>query len=749
MATPMLPGLGGGTGGAQIQPGQLANAGTAPMSSQNVAASQASGSVAVTPGNLATPTMVKSVNPTADNTVQQVGPTATTQAPPVPAPAAVPQNNNVPGTSMPVSSTSPIQTPQNLPQPQVSQPPALQMGQNGALPPGLNPFAPQSQNYSQYGFPGNPNNTSLSAFDAFNAQQPNVNGGTGPTGSTSVDTLKQNLAQATGTNGTQGATADKYNQAFNANKNKAAPTSQGDATQTIQGATGANSGAANAVVSSYATSLAPIMAQFSQILSNINNPTITGQTLQSQYDQLASQNNLPAMKTEMVNMQNIMNGTIEDVRNEVTKSGGFASESQVQGIAAARNKTMLLQYNALANNYQAAMGNVQNMMQYAASDRSAQLQAEQLQASVTSSMANVQTQMMQMAMTMNQQAREAIEFTVGQTGYTGLAQSAQGDKQILNSYENLLGLAPGALSDPTALAGMDTYKNQQLQINNYRAAIAAYSAGYGGYAPGNTPSSTPPPGYSAPGQVGVTPTDPTTLTRPSSVANGVPLTMSAAQMEQYMSVQKSAAIDPGTHNIVAPGVGYYLQQSDGSYVLKSALPSPVAQQYNDIRQTIDNTQPASLSPTVTRKWSLVTNSGIKSFQGLGTYQVISQIAPYLANIRAASENPSSVSDLELLDSYVRASKGGTGQITDTQVDTILKGSNIADNWQQLQNKLTTGGVLSPQQRQDIQTLAQNVYAENQSDYQKIYIQAIQNLQNQGVPVQFWGQMPDLSSLMTQ
>lgn len=697
-------------------------------------------------------------------------------------------------------------------------------------------------------------------------------GGYVATQGATLDQLKQQLVQASGqltqmqiAQETPASIANKYNQAFNSVKDKTSPSSQGEASQTIQGATGVNSGPANPVVSSYGSSLTGIMGQFQQILSNISNPSLAATSLQTQYDQLSQQYNLPAMKTEMVNMQNIMNGTIDDVRNEVTKAGGFATESQVQGIAAARNRTMLLQYNALSNNYTAAETNVSNMMQFAASDRSAQLQAEQLQESVISSMASVQNQMTQMAMTMQNNARSAAQFNVSQMGYQALAQSIGNDPQMQSSYENLLGLAPGTLSNPQSLAAMDTYKNQQLQLNNYKAAIAAYNAGYSspsplgtssggstgqygtatstvsqmtGYDPnialsqvdlstltqamiqneGSSPAgvsnnpgnikfaglpgqtnsgvqasdggtfasyatpaagqaaitsniqnaiktnpnqtlgafvdrytNTAPQNNSPQGQIGITPIDPTTLVRPSFVDNGVPLTMSAQQMEQYMSVQKSAAVDPGTNNIVAPGVGYYLHQSDGSYVLNSALPSPIDQQYNEIKQTIANTPAQSLSPTVTRKWSLTANAGISSFKNTGTYQVISNAAPYLANIRAAADNPGdkSVSDLELLDSYIRLSKGGVGQITGDQVDILLKGSSLADSASVLEQKLQQGGSLSPSQRSALIGLASNVYKENASDYEKIYVQAIQNLKSQGVPTQFWGNLPDFTSLMTQ
>lgn len=504
------------------------------------------------------------------------------------------------------------------------------------------------------------------------------------------------------------------------------------------------------VFGSMASMMEPIMNSLTQVLNNINNPALTGASLQQEYNDLATQYNLPALQSQMLNMQNIMNGTEQDIRDEITSTGGTVTDSQVLGMTAARNKVILKQYNSLSTQYQAAYQNVQNMMQYASQDQQTSLQRQQMTASITSSMASIQTQMLQMGMTMQNNARSAAENAVTNMGYTGLAASAQGNPQMLSYYENILGLAPGALSNPETVAGMDTYKNQQLQINNYRAAIAAFQAGYGGGGGvnlGGATGGTGAPGYPQVGQAGVTPVDPTTLVRPSWVNANVPLTMSAEQMTQYMGTQKAATVDPGTNNVVAPGIGYYMQQADGSYVLKAALPSDIDQQYNQIKQTIAAAPAFSGSPRVTGQWTTATNKELSAFKDLGTYKVLSTVAPYMANIRAAQVNPGSISDLELLDSYVRLSKGGTGQVTGDQVDIALKGASIADSASVLEQKLQNGGVLSTNQRNQLVQLASNVYNENAADYKKIYVAATQGLQAQGIPVQFWSNLPDLNALL--
>lgn len=667
---------------------------------------------------------------------------------------------------------------------------------------------------------------------------------------------------------TQQALSQKYQGLFSSVQNTQAPDSGATARSALQGALAEQSAPANnPVFGSLASSMGPIMQSLNQVLSNINNPALSAVSLQQEYASLREQYQLPEMNSELMNMNRIMNGTVDDIRNEVTAAGGFATESQVQGIAAARNKTIMKQYNSLSTQYDAAQQNVQSMMQYAQTDQSNSLQRSQLTASVTESLASIQNQMLTMGMTMQNNARQAAQYNVTQMGYKGLANSVQGNPEMAANYENLLGLAPGTLTNPTALAQMDTYKDQTLQLNNYKAAITAYNAGAGpiptsppstlnsqygtatstvtkitGYDPnsplsqinpqklalaliqneGSSPSgvmnnpgnikfvglpgqinsgvkaqdggtfasystlqvgqqaiqnnitkamnSNPsmtlgsfvdrytntapssnnlPIPVSSPGQVGITPVDSSTLVRPPFVANGVPLSMSADDMTSYMNIQKSAYADPGTNNIVAPGVGYYLHQSDGSYVLKSALPSPVDSQYQNLKSTMDNAGVFKGSPSITRKWTLSANSAISSFKDTGTYKVASNVAPYLAAIHAAINNPGdkSISDFELLDSFVKAAKGGVGQVTDSQINVMLQGASLGDRYDKTQQKLQQGGVLSTAQREALVSLADETYKRNLQDYQKGYVQALQAMHGQGIPPQFWRNLPDFSSLV--
>lgn len=658
--------------------------------------------------------------------------------------------------SAPVAPTQPTyqqpapvtQTPQQSPQ-QIQQQSQQTTGQTNAAQP---PSAPSA--YLQPGAQGQDVaqlQNYLVQMGYLTPEQVSTGQGTyGPQTTAAVAKLQQDLGLNVGSQAgyygpkTQEALGAKYNTFFNSVQNSAVPQSGADARAQIQNGITPDEPTSDPVFGAMASSMAPILQSLGQVLQNINNPALTATSLQSEYNQLSQQYNLPGMQADMLNMQNIMNGTENDIRDELSSAGGGGTESQVLAMSAARNKVVLKQYNSLSTQYQAAATNVQNMMQYAGQDQATQLQRTQMTASVTESMASIESQMMQMGMTMQNNARQAVQYNVTQMGYQGLAASTQGNPQMSKYYENMLGLAPGSLSNPATVAQMDTYKDQTLQLNSYKAAIAAFQSGYGGAPAGSQGSPTIPSGG-----VGSIPADSSTLTRPSWLNNDVPLSMSAGQMDQYMSAQKSASVDPGTNNVVAPGIGYYVHQSDGSYVLKTALPSPIEQQYQGIKQTIANAGVFNGSPTVTRKWTLSANSAISSFKDTGTYKVASNVAPYLAAIHAAAQNPGdkSISDFELLDSFVKAAKGGTGQVTDSQVNVMLNGASFKDKYNILEQKLSNGGVLAPDQRQALIHLADETYTRNLQDYQVGYVQAVQGMQGQGIPPQFWTNLPDFTSLM--
>lgn len=507
------------------------------------------------------------------------------------------------------------------------------------------------------------------------------------------------------------------------------------------------------VFGSMMSSMVPILQSLGQVMNNINNPALTGVSLQQEYNDLAQKMNIPQTQAQLLNYQNIMNGTEQDIRDEITKSGGFATDSQVLAMSAARNNVILKQYNALSTNYTAATTNLQNMMQYASTDQATELQKQQMQASVAESIAGIESQMASMGMTMQQNANGNLNKIVTNIGYTGLAAQAQGNPQILGYYESALGLARGTLSDPNALAQMETYRQQQLKLGQQRVTIQMYNAGMGGGYQGtnNYPITANPGG----GSSITAPVSASDLVRPQGMPNNIPISLTQGQMQQYMKSNPAASIDPGTTNVVAPGIGYYLSQQDGSYVLKSAIPDAhvlqVAQQYNDMVNSVQRAQlsPVGGSPLNKGRLSRNANTALKSYLASPVYQNVSNGAVYLSRISAAMQNPGSISDLDLADSIIKINNGG-GQVTEAQLNTYFQGQSFADRFAVAGDKLTSkGGVLSPDQRQDLQNLAQQVFNQYKNQYEQLYVQAGQNLEGQGIPINYLANMPDWTSFLTQ
>lgn len=94
-----------------------------------------------------------------------------------------------------------------------------------------------------------------------------------------------------------------------------------------------------------------------------------GKTLVQQYQDLTTQLGIPALNTQLMNMKNVIDGTETDIRNEVTKAGGFATDSQVLAMTNARNKVMIQNYNNLLQTRSDAMQQLTTLSGLAAQDK--------------------------------------------------------------------------------------------------------------------------------------------------------------------------------------------------------------------------------------------------------------------------------------------------------------------------------------------------------------------------------------------
>lgn len=152
----------------------------------------------------------------------------------------------------------------------------------------------------------------------------------------------------------------------------------------------------------------------------------------------------------------------------------------------------------------------------------------------------------------------------------------------------------------------------------------------------------------------------------------------------------------------------------------------------------------SYSPLAASRETLAASRIASNFIALPQFQLTANGLPYLERIDAAIKTPGSVSDQDLLDSLTKLNTAGNA-ISDAQVKLVTDGRSLSDWAGVLGNKLGNGGVLSNNQRTQIQKIAKSIYANYAKSYQPVYDQVTAQLKAAGIPKQFWT-IPDLNNL---
>lgn len=179
----------------------------------------------------------------------------------------------------------------------------------------------------------------------------------------------------------------------------------------------------------------------------------------------------------------------------------------------------------------------------------------------------------------------------------------------------------------------------------------------------------------------------------------------------------------------------------------ATLTNVPAAQRTAVAEALANTNTTSYSPLAASRFATASNRIVSNFIQLPQYQLTANGLPYLQRIAAAEQTPGSISDQELLDSITKLNTAGNA-ISDAQVRLITDGQSLSDWANVLTHKLGNGGVLSTNQRSQIQTLAQDAYANYAKSYQPVYDQVTAQLTAAGIPQPFWT-IPDLNDLSSQ
>ena len=94
----------------------------------------------------------------------------------------------------------------------------------------------------------------------------------------------------------------------------------------------------------------PFAQQSTQQLMDLLSPQSTRDSIKTYMDQLTTdRKELSGLRMELMNNKRIMAGTEQDIRDEIQKSGGLGTNSQIQALALSRNKSLIQRNSELSD----------------------------------------------------------------------------------------------------------------------------------------------------------------------------------------------------------------------------------------------------------------------------------------------------------------------------------------------------------------------------------------------------------------
>lgn len=235
---------------------------------------------------------------------------------------------------------------------------------------------------------------------------------------------------------------NKFRQSFEAIKAAGTPMTDnaGDASAVVQKATSAiNQDNTKPSV------VGPIMetdSNFDSILTNYDkffSPTQQKTSLLQEYQSMSKNLGLDTKNAELIDAKKVIDGTEDDIRLEVEKAGGFATDSQVQALANSRNKSLIKNYNYLLESRDSAMTQLNTMMNLTIQDR-------QMATAEFDRKLNFAFKVQDYKDKALNNAREAFNNIAKTVGYDGLLASLGGNSGAISRVESTLGLGQGGLN---------------------------------------------------------------------------------------------------------------------------------------------------------------------------------------------------------------------------------------------------------------------------------------------------------------
>lgn len=292
---------------------------------------------------------------------------------------------------------------------------------------------------------------------------------------------RQALAQQYGIQGYTGTAAQntelatKYLDAYNSVKGTAAPQSGAEARSTLSGLAQQTTQDPQAAFYDAYGSMNPVENQLFSQISQLMNTQANQQSLVDLYKQEVAAQGIPELNLQLADVNRIMNGTEQDIRDEVTKSGGFATNSQVLALASVRNKVLLQNAQYLTDVINSKNDYVDHIVQLTGADRSAV--SDQIDQKL-----GIAKTVFDMTQKMQDNAKEGYQSIINEIGWQGLAQSVASNPSQASNIEQMFGLAPGELSSlasykaPLSEKDQLALENQKLQNQKLQQDLAKVPA---------------------------------------------------------------------------------------------------------------------------------------------------------------------------------------------------------------------------------------------------------------------------------
>lgn len=166
------------------------------------------------------------------------------------------------------------------------------------------------------------------------------------------------------------------------------------------------------------------------------NPENQRTSLADTYKQMIADSGIQDLDTELINAKAVIEGTEDDLRREIQSVGGTATESQIIALSAARNKSLIANYNKLVELRNAKSSYLSTMIGLEAQDRQAADQRFE-------SMFNLGLKIADYQQKMQQNSIETLDRVIGAIGWSGLLQSVDPSEEDL--IERMYGLPSGGL----------------------------------------------------------------------------------------------------------------------------------------------------------------------------------------------------------------------------------------------------------------------------------------------------------------